>query len=217
MIENVHEIASQNIKEIVLTGINLGDFGKNKNKEFNSTFLDLIKELDNLDLDLRFRISSIEPNLLNDEIISFISTSKKFVHHFHIPLQSGSDSILRLMRRRYDSKLYKSRIEKINKLMPDACIGVDVIVGFPGENDDLFLESLDFLDSLNVSYFHVFTYSERDNTHAISLPNIVEPNVRTKRSKLLRLLSSKKKASFYERNRGSIQDVLFESEKKMDT
>ena len=124
MIENVYEIASQNIKEIVLTGINLGDFGKNKNKEFNSTFLDLIKELDNLDLDLRFRISSIEPNLLNDEIISFISTSKKFVHHFHIPLQSGSDSILRLMRRRYDSKLYKSRIEKINKLMPDACLSL---------------------------------------------------------------------------------------------
>ena len=174
VIENVYEIASQNIKEIVLTGINLGDFGKNGNKEFNSTFLDLIKELDNLNLDLRFRISSIEPNLLSDEIISFISTSKKFVHHFHIPLQSGSDSILRLMRRRYDSKLYKSRIEKINKLMPDACIGVDVIVGFPGENDDLFLESLNFLDSLNVSYFHVFTYSERDNTHAISLPNIVE-------------------------------------------
>ena len=214
VIENVHEIASQNIKEIVLTGINLGDFGKNGNKELNYTFLDLIKELDNLNLDLRFRISSIEPNLLSDEIITFISTSKKFVRHFHIPLQSGSDSILRLMRRRYDSKLYKSRIEKINKLMPDACIGVDVIVGFPGENDDLFLESLNFLDSLNVSYFHVFTYSERDNTHAISLPNVVESNVRTKRSKLLRLLSSKKKASFYERNKGSIQDVLFESEEK---
>ena len=214
VIENVYKIASQNIKEIVLTGINLGDFGKTENKELNSNFFDLVKELDSLELDIRFRISSIEPNLLSDEIINFISTSKKFVHHFHIPLQSGSDSILRLMRRRYDTELYRSRIEKINKLMPDACIGVDVIVGFPGEDDDLFLESMSFLENLNVSYFHVFTYSERDNTHAISLPNSVDVNVRAKRSKLLRLLSSKKKSTFYERNVGSIQDVLFESEEK---
>ena len=214
VIENVYKIASQNIKEIVLTGINLGDFGKTENTELNSNFFDLIKELDSLDLDIRFRISSIEPNLLSDEIISFISTSTKFVHHFHIPLQSGSDSILRLMRRRYDTELYKSRIEKINKLMPDACIGVDVIVGFPGEDDDLFLESMSFLENLNVSYLHVFTYSERDNTHAISLPNSVDANVRAKRSRLLRLLSSRKKATFYERNVGSIQDVLFESEEK---
>ena len=214
VIENVYKIASQNIKEIVLTGINLGDFGKTENTELNSNFFDLVKELDSLDLDIRFRISSIEPNLLSDEIINFISTSKKFVHHFHIPLQSGSDSILRLMRRRYDTELYRSRIEKINKLMPDACIGVDVIVGFPGEDDDLFLESMSFLENLNVSYLHVFTYSERDNTHAISLPNSVDANVRAKRSKLLRLLSSRKKAAFYERNVGSIQDVLFESEEK---
>ena len=214
VIENVYKIASQNIKEIVLTGINLGDFGKTENKELNSNFFDLVKELDSLDLDIRFRISSIEPNLLSDEIINFISTSKKFVHHFHIPLQSGSDSILRLMRRRYDTELYRSRIEKINKLMPDACIGVDVIVGFPGEDDDLFLESMSFLENLNVSYLHVFTYSERDNTHAISLPNSVDASVRTKRSKLLRLLSSRKKSTFYERNVGSIQDVLFESEEK---
>lgn len=214
VIENVYKIASQNIKEIVLTGINLGDFGKTENKELNSNFFDLVKELDSLELDIRFRISSIEPNLLSDEIINFISTSKKFVHHFHIPLQSGSDSILRLMRRRYDTELYRSRIEKINKLMPDACIGVDVIVGFPGEDDDLFLESMSFLENLNVSYLHVFTYSERDNTHAISLPNSVDVNVRAKRSKLLRLLSSKKKSTFYERNVGSIQDVLFESEEK---
>ena len=214
VIENVHKIASQNIKEIVLTGINLGDFGKTENKELNSNFFDLVKELDSLDLDIRFRISSIEPNLLSDEIINFISTSKKFVHHFHIPLQSGSDSILRLMRRRYDTELYRNRIEKINKLMPDACIGVDVIVGFPGEDDNLFLESMSFLENLNVSYLHVFTYSERDNTHAISLPNSVNANVRAKRSKLLRLLSSRKKATFYERNVGSIQDVLFESEEK---
>ena len=214
VIENVYKIASHNIKEIVLTGINLGDFGKTENKELNSNFFDLVKELDSLDLDIRFRISSIEPNLLSDEIINFISTSKKFVHHFHIPLQSGSDSILRLMRRRYDTELYRSRIEKINKLMPDACIGVDVIVGFPGEDDDLFLESMSFLENLSVSYLHVFTYSERDNTHAISLPNSVDVNVRAKRSKLLRLLSSKKKSTFYERNVGSIQDVLFESEEK---
>ena len=214
VIENVYKIASQNIKEIVLTGINLGDFGKTENTELNSNFFDLVKELDSLDLDIRFRISSIEPNLLSDEIINFISTSKKFVHHFHIPLQSGSDSILRLMRRRYDTELYRSRIEKINKLMPDACIGVDVIVGFPGEDDDLFLESMSFLENLNVSYLHVFTYSERDNTHAISLPYSVDANVRAKRSKLLRLLSSRKKAAFYERNVGSIQDVLFESEEK---
>ena len=214
VIENVYKIASQNIKEIVLTGINLGDFGKTENTNLNTNFFDLVKELDSLDLDIRFRISSIEPNLLSDEIISFISTSTKFVHHFHIPLQSGSDSILRLMRRRYDTELYKSRIEKINKLMPDACIGVDVIVGFPGEDDDLFLESMSFLENLNVSYLHVFTYSERDNTHAISLPDSVNASVRAKRSKLLRLLSSRKKATFYKRNVGSIQDVLFESEEK---
>ncbi len=214
VIENVYEIASHNIKEIVLTGINLGDFGKTENLDLKSNFFDLVKALDSLDLDIRFRISSIEPNLLTDEIINFISTSKKFVHHFHIPLQSGSDSILRLMRRRYNTELYRSRIEKINKLMPDACIGVDVIVGFPGEDDDLFLESMSFLENLNVSYLHVFTYSERDNTYAISLPNSVDANVRAKRSKLLRLLSSRKKATFYERNIGSIQDVLFESEEK---
>jgi len=214
VIENVYKIASQNIKEIVLTGINLGDFGKTENTELNSNFFDLVKQLDSLDLDIRFRISSIEPNLLSNEIINFISTSKKFVHHFHIPLQSGSDSVLRLMRRRYDTKLYRSIIEKINELMPDACIGVDVIVGFPGEDDNLFLESMSFLENLNISYLHVFTYSERDNTHAISLPNSVDANVRAKRSRLLRLLSSRKKATFYERNVGSIQDVLFESEEK---
>ena len=214
VIENVYKIASQNIKEIVLTGINLGDFGKTENTELNSNFFDLVKQLDSLDLDIRYRISSIEPNLLSDEIINFISSSKKFVHHFHIPLQSGSDNILRLMRRRYDTELYRSRIEKINKLMPDACIGVDVIVGFPGEDDNLFLESMSFLENLNVSYLHVFTYSERDNTHAISLPDSVDANVRAKRSKLLRLLSSRKKAAFYEQNVGSIQDVLFESEEK---
>jgi len=214
VVSNVYKIASQDVKEIVLTGINLGDFGKTVNKTNDSNFFDLVKELDKLDLDLRFRISSIEPNLLSDEIIEFISTSKKFVHHFHIPLQSGSDTILKSMRRRYDSKLYESRINKINKLMPDACIGVDVIVGFPGDDDDKYLESMRFLEKLDISYLHVFTYSERDNTHAITLPKIVQSNIRSKRSKLLRILSSRKKADFYKRNIGSTHNVLFESEDK---
>ena len=167
-----------------------------------------------MDLSVRFRISSIEPNLLTDEIIEFISTSKSFVHHFHIPLQSGSDSVLKLMRRRYDSKLYNSRIKMINQLMPDACIGVDVIVGFPGEDDDKFLESMSFIEDLDISYLHVFKYSERDNTHAITLSNIVNPKIRSKRSKLLRLLSSRKKARFYNKNIGTTHQVLFESEDK---
>ena len=214
VIDNVKKIASQNIKEIVLTGINLGDFGKTSNKANNSNFLNLIKELDILDLDLRFRISSIEPNLLSDEIIEFVSTSKKFVHHFHIPLQSGSDTILKLMRRRYDADLFESRINKINELMPNACIGVDVIVGFPGEDDDRFLESMSFLEALDISYLHVFSYSERDNTHAITLPNIVQSNIRSKRSKLLRILSSRKKGDFYKKHLGSTHNVLFESENK---
>ena len=214
VIDNVHKIASENIKEIVLTGINLGDFGANSNDSIQYNFFDLVKELDKLDLSVRFRISSIEPNLLTDEIIEFISTSKSFVHHFHIPLQSGSDSVLKLMRRRYDSKLYNSRIKMINQLMPDACIGVDVIVGFPGEDDDKFLESMSFIEDLDISYLHVFKYSERDNTHAITLSNIVNPKIRSKRSKLLRLLSSRKKARFYNKNIGTTHQVLFESEDK---
>ena len=214
VIDNVRKIASENIKEIVLTGINLGDFGANSNDSIQYDFFDLVKELDKLDLSVRFRISSIEPNLLTDEIIEFISTSKSFVHHFHIPLQSGSDSVLKLMRRRYDSKLYNSRIKMINQLMPDACIGVDVIVGFPGEDDDKFLESMSFIEDLDISYLHVFKYSERDNTHAITLSNIVNPKIRSKRSKLLRLLSSRKKARFYNKNIGTTHQVLFESEDK---
>ena len=198
----------------MLTGINLGDFGANSNDSIQYNFFDLVKELDKLDLSVRFRISSIEPNLLTDEIIEFLSNSKNFAHHFHIPLQSGSDSVLKLMRRRYDSKLYKSRIKMINKLMPDACIGVDVIVGFPGEDDDKFLESMSFIDGLDISYLHVFKYSERDNTNAIALPNIISSKIRSKRSKLLRLLSSRKKAGFYNKNLGTIHQVLFESEDK---
>jgi len=215
VIDNIKKINSENIKEIVLTGINLGDFGKNDDDDDNRyNFLDLIKQIEKLDITTRFRISSIEPNLLTDEIIEFISNSKKFVHHFHIPLQSGCDSILRLMRRRYDTDLYKSRIKKIKETMPDASIGVDVIVGFPGEDDEKFLETFNFLERLDVSYLHVFTYSERDNTHAITLPESVEPFKRSKRSKLLRLLSSRKKLEFYQTHVGSYHNILFESENK---
>ena len=214
VINNIKDIASNNIKEIVLTGINLGDFGKIDGKENETSFYQLIREIDKLKIDVRFRISSIEPNLLSDKIIKFISESKRFVNHFHIPLQSGSDSILKLMRRRYDTKLYRSRINKIKELMPDACIGADVIVGFPGEDDKLFLESMNFLTSLNISYLHVFKYSERDNTYAISLPNIINSTIRSKRSRLLRLLSSKKKNEFYTQNIGTSQNVLFESDNK---
>jgi len=214
VIDNIKKINSENIKEIVLTGINLGDFGKNDDDDNRYNFLDLIKQIEKLDITTRFRISSIEPNLLTDEIIEFISNSKKFVHHFHIPLQSGCDSILRLMRRRYDTDLYKSRIKKIKETMPDASIGVDIIVGFPGEDDEKFLESFNFLERLDVSYLHVFTYSERDNTHAITLPQSVEPFKRSKRSKLLRLLSSRKKLEFYQTHVGSYHNILFESENK---
>lgn len=214
VIDNIKKINSENIKEIVLTGINLGDFGKNDDDDNRYNFLDLIKQIEKLDITTRFRISSIEPNLLTDEIIEFISNSKKFVHHFHIPLQSGCDSILRLMRRRYDTDLYKSRIKKIKETMPDASIGVDVIVGFPGEDDEKFLETFNFLERLDVSYLHVFTYSERDNTHAITLPESVEPFKRSKRSKLLRLLSSRKKLEFYQTHVGRYHNILFESENK---
>ena len=214
VLKNIKKIDSQEIKEIVLTGINLGDFGKNDEENNICNFYDLIKEIENLETNIRFRISSIEPNLLSNEIIEFISKSEKFVPHFHIPLQSGSDFVLKLMRRRYNSSLYKSRIKMIKELMPEASIGVDVIVGFPGEDDDKFLDSMNFIERLDVSYLHVFTYSERDNTHAITLPKIVNPNTRSKRSKLLRLLSSRKKSDFYKSNIGTKHNVLFESENK---
>jgi len=214
VINNIKKIDSKEIKEIVLTGINLGDFGKNNYDNNSYNFFDLIKEIERLETRIRFRISSIEPNLLSDEIIQFISKSKKFVHHFHIPLQSGSDSILKLMRRRYNSNLYENRIQRIKELMPNASIGVDVIVGFPGEDDDKFLESLNFIEKLDVSYLHVFTYSERDNTYAVNLPDVVKMNTRSKRSKLMRIISSRKKANFYKNNLGTKHNVLFESENK---
>ncbi len=216
VVKNVNEIISNGVREIVLTGINLGDFGKSQsgNIKANEDFLDLIKALDEIDGVERYRVSSIEPNLLTDEIISFISNSKRFVPHFHIPLQSGSDEILKKMRRRYKTDLYKSRIDLIRKLMPTASIGVDVIVGFPGETDEMFLETYDFIKKLDISYLHVFSYSERENTKAVDLNGVVTKKTRNKRSKLLRLLSASKKTSFYKKNIGSDYNVLFESENK---
>ena len=216
VVKNVKEIISNGIKEIVLTGINLGDFGKRQSDSFktNEDFLELIKTLDKIDGVERYRVSSIEPNLLTDEIISFISMSKRFVPHFHIPLQSGSDQILKKMRRRYKTDLYQSRVELIRKLMPTASIGVDVIVGFPGETDEMFLETYDFIKKLDITYLHVFSYSERENTKAIELNGVVPKKTRNKRSKLLRLLSASKKTSFYKKNIGTDNNVLFESENK---
>ena len=216
VVKNVNEIISNGIKEIVLTGINLGDFGKRQsdNIKNNENFLELIKTLDKIDRVDRFRVSSIEPNLLGNEIISFISTSKRFVPHFHIPLQSGSDVILKKMRRRYKTDLYKSRVDLIRKLMPSASIGVDVIVGFPGETDEIFLETYDFIKKLDISYLHVFSYSERENTNAIELKGVIPKKIRNKRSKILRLLSASKKSSFYKQHIGGDYNVLFESENK---
>ena len=216
VVKNVNEIISNGIKEIVLTGINLGDFGKSQsdNIKSNENFLELIKTLDKIDRVERYRVSSIEPNLLGNEIISFISTSKRFVPHFHIPLQSGSDVILKKMRRRYKTDLYKSRVDLIRKLMPSASIGVDVIVGFPGETDEMFLETYDFIKNLDISYLHVFSYSERENTNAIELKGVIPKKIRNKRSKILRLLSASKKLSFYKQHIGDDYNVLFESENK---
>ena len=216
VVKNVKEIISNGIKEIVLTGINLGDFGKRQSDSFvtNEDFLGLIKTLDKIDGVERYRVSSIEPNLLTDEIISFISKSNKFVPHFHIPLQSGSDQILKKMRRRYKTDLYQSRVELIRELIPNASIGVDVIVGFPGETDEMFLETYNFIEKLDVTYLHVFSYSERENTKAIELNGVVPKKTRNKRSKLLRLLSASKKTSFYKNNIGNDYNVLFESENK---
>lgn len=193
-------------KEIVLTGVNIGDFGIANGERF----IDLIRELDNLDGVERFRISSIEPNLLSDEIISFVAGSKKFVPHFHIPLQSGDDEVLKSMRRRYLTDLYASRVSAIRAAMPDACIGVDVIVGFPGESDERFKNTYAFLVDLPVSYLHVFTYSERANTTALRIEEVVPMEARHERNKRLRILSTKKKRAFYEQHLGEIRPVLFE-------
>ncbi len=213
---NVTKISSKNIKEIILTGVNIGDYGKGEfgNKKHKNTFFELVKELD-LSNDIeRFRISSIEPNLLKDEIVDFISQSNLFVPHFHIPLQSGSNKILGLMKRRYRKELYIERIKHIHSKIQDACIGVDVIVGFPGESDEDFVETYDFLLNLDISYLHVFTYSERDNTEASTMENPVPKNIRHYRSKMLRSLSEKKKRIFYNSQLEKIRPVLFESENK---
>ncbi|WP_310994140.1 tRNA (N(6)-L-threonylcarbamoyladenosine(37)-C(2))-methylthiotransferase MtaB [Aequorivita marina] len=216
VLKNASDISQQGIKEIVLTGVNIGDYGKGEfgNKKHEHTFLDLVKALDEVDGIERLRISSIEPNLLKNETIEFVSKSRTFVPHFHIPLQSGSNEILKLMRRRYMRELYIDRVNTIREQMPHACIGVDVIVGFPGETDAHFLETYHFLNELDISYLHVFTYSERDNTPAAEMKAVVPKKVRNKRSKMLRGLSVKKRRAFYESQLGSTHTVLFEGENK---
>jgi threonylcarbamoyladenosine tRNA methylthiotransferase MtaB len=216
VLQNAYEISQQNIKEIVLTGVNIGDYGKGEfgNKKHEHTFLELVQALDEVAGIERLRISSIEPNLLKNETIEFVSKSRTFVPHFHIPLQSGSNAILKLMKRRYMREVYTERVSKIREVMPHACIGVDVIVGFPGETDEHFLETYHFLNDLDISYLHVFTYSERDNTEAALMTDVVQANVRAKRSKMLRGLSVKKRRAFYESQLGTSRTVLFEGENK---
>ncbi len=216
VLKNAQEISEQGIKEIVLTGVNIGDYGKGEfgNKKHEHTFLDLVKALDEVGGIERLRISSIEPNLLKNETINFVANSRTFVPHFHIPLQSGSNEILKKMKRRYLREVYTDRVANIRRVMPHACIGVDVIVGFPGESDEHFIETYHFLNELDISYLHVFTYSERDNTEAAEMDGVVPANVRSKRSKMLRGLSVKKRRAFYESQIGSNRTVLFESENK---
>lgn len=216
VLKNAADISEQGIKEIVLTGVNIGDYGKGEfgNKKHEHTFLDLVKALDDVDGIHRLRISSIEPNLLKNETIEFVAQSKTFVPHFHIPLQSGSDDLLKLMKRRYMTNLYRERVSKIREVIPNCCIGVDVIVGFPGETEEHFLETYHFLNDLDISYLHVFTYSERDNTPAATMNGVVPNKIRNKRSKMLRGLSVKKRRAFYESQLGNDLTVLFEGENK---
>ena len=216
VINNAQKIADSGLKEIVLTGVNIGDYGKGEfgNKKHEHTFLDLVKALENLKSVYRFRISSIEPNLLSEDIIKFIASSKRFVPHFHIPLQSGSDKILKSMKRRYLSSLYSEKIKQIRSLIPDACIGADVIVGYPSETDEDFLETYNYISGLEISYLHVFTYSERANTEAIKIKDKVDKLTRSKRSKMLRSLSVEKRRCFYQSQLGKNHEVLFESENK---
>ena len=216
VIKNAAEISKRGIKEIVLTGVNIGDYGKGEfgNKKHEHTFLDLVKQLDKVAGIHRLRISSIEPNLLRDETIDFVSKSDTFVPHFHIPLQSGSDDLLKKMKRRYLRDTYTNRVQKIKKVLPNACIGVDVIVGFPGETEKHFLDTYHYLNDLDISYLHVFTYSERANTEAVLMDGVVPKKTRAKRSKMLRGLSVKKRRAFYETQLGETLTVLFESENK---
>lgn len=212
VVNNAKQIAEKGIKEIVLTGVNIGDFKSNHNDK--TSFLNLIEQLDTIEGISRFRISSIEPNLLTDKIIEFVAQSKRFMPHFHIPLQSGSNKILGLMRRRYKRELYAERVEKIKSLMPHCSIGVDIIVGFPGETEDDFLDTYNFISSLPVSYLHVFTYSERENTEALNIKPVIPVEERRKRNKILRNLSSIKQKEFFSTHTGSLQHVLFEKENK---
>ena len=217
VVANAKKIADLGVKEVVLTGVNIGDFGNGtevieglKPKK-EAMFIDLIKELDKVEGINRFRISSIEPNLCNEEIVDFVASSQRFMPHFHMPLQSGNNEMLKQMRRRYKRELYSDRVSYIKNKMPHCCIGVDVIVGFPGETEEHFLDTYNFLNSLDVSYFHVFTYSERANTFAAELPGVVPMNVRKERNKMLRILSEKKKRAFYEQFIGTSRNVLFEA------
>ena len=210
VLKNAKDLAAKGVKEIVLTGVNTGDYGKGIEGDF--TFFDIVKLLDEVEGIERFRISSIEPNLLTDEIIEFVAQSKRFMPHFHIPLQSGSDKMLKLMQRRYKSDLYKSRVEKIKNVMPHACIGVDVIVGFPQETDDDFLDTYNFVNELDISYLHVFTYSERANTKAIEIEGVIPVPVRNQRNAMLRTLSEKKKRYFYQQFLGTTRLALMEQE-----
>ena len=216
VLKNAKEISERDIKEIVLTGVNIGDYGKGEfgNKKHEHTFLELVQALDKVEGISRLRISSIEPNLLKDETIDFVSESDVFVPHFHIPLQSGSDELLKKMKRRYLTGLYTERVSRIKEKMPDACIGVDVIVGFPGETEELFQETYSLLNELDISYLHVFTYSERANTEAAVMEDVIDKGIRNQRSKMLRILSAKKKRAFYEKNIGSTRTVLFEHDNK---
>lgn len=211
IVKQAKEIAKTEVKEVVLTGVNIGDFGIQQGKR-KEKFIDLVKALDEVEGIDRFRISSIEPNLLSNEVIEFVAQSDRFVPHFHIPLQSGSDNILKKMNRRYLSDLYQSRVEKIKSLMPNCCIGVDVIVGFPGETEEEFLTTYNFLNDLDVSYLHVFTYSERPNTKAVDMNGVVNLSERNRRSKMLRGLSEKKRRYFYEQQLGTTVKVLFEED-----
>ena len=210
VLNNAKDLSVKGVKEIVLTGVNTGDYGKGIDGDY--TFFDIVKRLDEVEGIERFRISSIEPNLLTDEIIEFVAQSKRFMPHFHIPLQSGSDKMLKLMQRRYKSDLYKSRVEKIKNVMPHACIGVDVIVGFPQETDDDFLNTYNFVNELDISYLHVFTYSERANTKAIEMEGVIPVPVRNQRNAMLRTLSEKKKRYFYQQFLGTTRLALMEQE-----
>ena len=213
IVNQAEEIAASGVKEIVLTGVNIGDFGIREGKR-EDRFLDLVKALDEVEGIDRIRISSIEPNLLSNDIIEFVAQSKRFVPHFHMPLQSGSNKILSLMRRRYKRELYTERVAFIKSLMPNCCIGVDVIVGFPGETREDFIDTYNFLNDLDISYLHVFTYSERENTIAAQMEGAVPGAQRSDRSKMLHILSEKKRRAFYESQLGAQGDVLFEADEK---